>query len=195
MHHLTAPWYADKTECEGRGVYLFMAVGACINATALSVGGMGGRDFAFASTVIGSKRFIYMIDLQCGRLNYTRSGSALGSIGLAWGGNNSFGRALLLFLYIVQVCYSNPKQAKDKQMKNLTTPQAILCGFALVALAIASIPYSSNIVTPAHAYVDRVSKAAICSQDGARCVDVLPFAKRGVDFQNYFLTNTRSIDN
>ena len=34
-------------------------------------------------------------------------------------------------------------------MKNLTTPQAILFGFGLVALAIASIPYSSHVVTPA----------------------------------------------
>ena len=149
-----------------------MAVGACINATALSVGGMGGRDFAFASTVIGSKRFIYMIDLQCGRLNYTRSGSALGSIGLAWGGNNSFGRALLLFLYIVQVCYSNSKQAKDKQIKNLTTPQAILCGFALIALAIASIPYSSNIVSSAQANNNTIHKIAICDVEGSNCADI-----------------------
>ena len=59
-------------------------------------------------------------------------------------------------------------------MKNLTTPQAILCGFALVALAIASIPYSSNIVSPAQAYTDRVSKVAICDKDGARCADVGP---------------------
>ena len=58
-------------------------------------------------------------------------------------------------------------------MKNLTTPQAILGGFVLVALAIASIPYSSNIVSPAQAYTDRVSKVAICSQDGARCATVL----------------------
>ena len=65
------------------------------------------------------------------------------------------------------------QQAKDKQMKNLTTPQAVLCGFALIALAIASIPYSSNIVSPAQAYTDRVSKVAICSQDGARCATVL----------------------
>ena len=36
-----------------------------------------------------------MIDLQCGRLNYKCGGSALGSIELVWGGNNSFGRALL----------------------------------------------------------------------------------------------------
>ena len=46
-------------------------------------------------------------------------------------------------------------------MKNLTTPQAILCSFALVALAIASIPYSSNIVTPAHA-AGGIQKVAIC---------------------------------
>ena len=36
-----------------------------------------------------------MIDLQCGRLSYSRGGSALGSIELVWGGNNSIGRALL----------------------------------------------------------------------------------------------------
>ena len=62
------------------------AVGAYTNATAFSVGGIGGRDFAFASAFIGLKRFLYMIDLQCGRLNYSRGGSALGSIGLVWGG-------------------------------------------------------------------------------------------------------------
>ena len=56
-------------------------------------------------------------------------------------------------------------------MKNLTTPQAVLGGLALIALAIASIPYSSNIVTPAEACGDRVSKVAICSQDGARFAD------------------------
>jgi hypothetical protein len=59
-------------------------------------------------------------------------------------------------------------------MKNLTTPQAILCGLALIALAVASIPYSSNIVSPAQAYTDRVSKVAICDKDGARCADVRP---------------------
>ena len=56
-------------------------------------------------------------------------------------------------------------------MKNLTTPQAILCGFALIALAIATIPYSSNIVTPAHA-AGGVQKVAICSLDGKRCARV-----------------------
>ena len=56
-------------------------------------------------------------------------------------------------------------------MKNLTTPQAILCGFALIALAIASIPYSSNIVTPAHA-AGGVQKVAICNTKGTRCAEV-----------------------
>ena len=54
-------------------------------------------------------------------------------------------------------------------MKNLTTQQAILGGFVLVALAIASIPYSSNIVTPAHANEDRVQKLTICNETGSRC--------------------------
>ena len=58
-------------------------------------------------------------------------------------------------------------------MKNLTTPQAILCGFALIALAIASIPYSSNIVPSAQAYADRVQKVAICDIDGSTCADVV----------------------
>ena len=37
-----APWYADKTRWQGRGAYLFMAVGACIKITAFSVGVWGG---------------------------------------------------------------------------------------------------------------------------------------------------------
>ena len=86
-----------------------------------------------------------------------------------------------------------PQQAKDKQMKNLTTPQAILCGFALVALAIASIPYSSNVVTPAHANTG-IQKVAICDpEDTHRCVDVMPFFKRGMDSKNYLMTNTRAV--
>ena len=56
-------------------------------------------------------------------------------------------------------------------MKNLTTPQAILCGFALIALAIASLPYSSNIVTLAHA-AGGVQKVAICNTKGTRCAEV-----------------------
>ena len=85
-----------------------------------------------------------------------------------------------------------PQQAKDKQMKNLTTPQAILCGFALIALAIASLPYSSNIVTLAHANTG-IQKVAICDpEDTHRCVDVMPFFKRGMDSKNYLMTNTRA---
>ena len=85
------------------------------------------------------------------------------------------------------------QQAKDKQMKNLTTPQAILCGCALVALAIASIPYSSNVVTPAHANTG-IQKVAICDpEDTHRCVDVMPFFKRGMDSKNYLMTNIRAV--
>ena len=58
-------------------------------------------------------------------------------------------------------------------MKNLTTPQAILCGFVLVALAIASIPYSSSIVSPAHAKAPDVQKVVICdAQDTGYCASV-----------------------
>ena len=70
-------------------------------------------------------------------------------------------------------------------MKNQTTRQAILCGFSLIAVAIASLPYWSSVVSPSLAYVDRVSEVAICSKDGAPSVDVMPFAKRGTDFYNY----------
>ena len=78
-------------------------------------------------------------------------------------------------------------------MKNLTTPQAILCGFALIALAIASLPYSSNVVTPAHANTG-IQKVAICDpEDTYRCVDVMPFFKRGMDSKNYLMTNTRAV--
>ena len=53
-------------------------------------------------------------------------------------------------------------------MKNLSTPQAILCGFGLVALAIASVPYSSQIVKPAYASTG-VHKIAICDEYGNKC--------------------------
>ena len=62
-------------------------------------------------------------------------------------------------------------------MKNLTTPQAILGGFVLVALAIASIPYSSNIVSPAHA-AGGVQKVAICDVINPKyCAEIV----RGID--------------
>ena len=62
-------------------------------------------------------------------------------------------------------------------MKNLTTPQAILCGLGLIALAIASVPYSSQIVKPAYAS-SGVNKIAICDQSGSRCATM---DKRGSD--------------
>ena len=58
-------------------------------------------------------------------------------------------------------------------MKNLTTPQAILFGFGLVALAIASIPYSSQVVTPALASSHGVHKIAICDETGTKSSNVL----------------------
>ena len=56
-------------------------------------------------------------------------------------------------------------------MKNLTTPQAVLGGLALIALAVASIPYSSSIVTPAHAYGEKIQRVAICDTKGIFCGD------------------------
>ncbi len=56
-------------------------------------------------------------------------------------------------------------------MKNLTTPQAILFGLGLIALAIASVPYSSNIIKPAFAS-STVSKIALCNESGLRCTDI-----------------------
>jgi hypothetical protein len=51
----------------------------------------------------------------------------------------------------------------------LTTPKAILIGMSLIAVAIASIPYSKSVVTEAHAKKDEVMKIAICDQWGHRC--------------------------
>lgn len=55
-------------------------------------------------------------------------------------------------------------------MKNLTTPKAILFGLGLIALAIASVPYSSKIVKPAYAI--NVKKIAICNTSGLNCARV-----------------------
>ena len=58
-------------------------------------------------------------------------------------------------------------------MKNLTSPQAILLGLGLIAFAIASIPYSSNLVTPAladdHVTVHTVQKVTLCNSTGSDC--------------------------
>ena len=50
----------------------------------------------------------------------------------------------------------------------LTTPKAILIGMSLIAVAIASIPYSKSVVTEAHA-ANRVTKVVICSEHGSSC--------------------------
>ena len=57
-------------------------------------------------------------------------------------------------------------------MKNLTTPQAILCGLGLIALAIASVPYSSKIVKPAYAS-NGVHKITICNPEGTACSPIV----------------------
>jgi hypothetical protein len=63
-------------------------------------------------------------------------------------------------------------------MRNLTSPQAILLG--LIAFAIASIPYSSNLVTPAQASV--VQKVEICDPiNSSYCARVNIFGEVRVD--------------
>ena len=52
----------------------------------------------------------------------------------------------------------------------LTTPKAILIGLSLIAVAIASIPYSKSVVGDAHAKKDEVIKITLCNQWGERCV-------------------------
>jgi hypothetical protein len=57
-------------------------------------------------------------------------------------------------------------------MRNLTTSQAVLGGLALIALAIDSIPYSIDIVTPAHA--SEIQKVALCdAKSPSNCARVL----------------------
>ena len=58
----------------------------------------------------------------------------------------------------------------------LTTPKAILIGMSLIAVAIASIPYSKSVVTEAHA-ANGFTKVQICGYDkggNARCARVHP---------------------
>ena len=55
-------------------------------------------------------------------------------------------------------------------MRNLTSPQAILLGLGLIAFAIASIPYSSNLVTPVLANSNEIHKVVICNNEtGFKC--------------------------
>ena len=50
----------------------------------------------------------------------------------------------------------------------LTTPKAILIGMSLIAVAIASIPYSKSVVTEAHP-VNGVQKITFCDSIGVSC--------------------------
>jgi hypothetical protein len=47
----------------------------------------------------------------------------------------------------------------------LTTPKAILIGMSLIAVAIASIPYSKSVVGDAHAQQDGLVQVQICGYD------------------------------
>ena len=57
----------------------------------------------------------------------------------------------------------------------LTTPYAVLAGFALVALAIASQPLTGSLIPEAWAQSDRPVKVSICSEYGSVCASVGPF--------------------
>ena len=52
----------------------------------------------------------------------------------------------------------------------MTTPKAILIGLTFIAIAVASIPYSNNIVTPALA--SGITRVAICDINGNLCAVV-----------------------
>tara|TARA_R110000803_G_scaffold101365_1_gene169264 strand:- start:87 stop:299 length:213 start_codon:yes stop_codon:yes gene_type:complete len=66
----------------------------------------------------------------------------------------------------------------------MTTPKAILIGLTFIAVAIASIPYSNNVVTPALASNHIVHKIAICEPDGRTC-GTFTKGRKG----NYFRTS------
>ena len=64
----------------------------------------------------------------------------------------------------------------------MTTPKAILLGLTFIAVAIASIPYSNNVVTPALAS-SHVQKVAICNTFGKACASVLGGGYNGGSLQ------------
>ena len=55
----------------------------------------------------------------------------------------------------------------------LTTPYAVLAGFALVALAIASQPLTGSLIPEAWAQSDRPVKVVLCNEYGFMCLDTL----------------------
>ncbi len=59
----------------------------------------------------------------------------------------------------------------------MTTPKAILLGLSFIAIAIASIPYSNNVITPAFANhspraSSEVQKIALCNPQGTYCAGI-----------------------
>jgi len=57
-------------------------------------------------------------------------------------------------------------------MTELTTPKAILIGLSLIAVAIASVPYTQEIVKQAQAATNDVQKIAICDRSGYPCAGI-----------------------
>jgi hypothetical protein len=57
-------------------------------------------------------------------------------------------------------------------MTELTTPKAIFLGLSLIAVAIASVPYSREIVRKAQAATNDVQKIAICDRSGYPCAGI-----------------------
>ena len=66
----------------------------------------------------------------------------------------------------------------------LTTPYAVLAGFALVALAIASQPLTGSLVPDAWAQSNRPVQVVICDQYGSSCADVSSFRGLEVEVRN-----------
>ena len=67
----------------------------------------------------------------------------------------------------------------------MTTPKAILIGLTFIAVAIASIPYSSNVVSPALASSHMVHKIAICNKSGSSCADIKSGSSNWLRVFNY----------
>jgi len=57
-------------------------------------------------------------------------------------------------------------------MTELTTPKAIFLGLSLIAVAIASVPYSQEIVRKVEAATNDVQKIAICDRSGYPCAGI-----------------------
>ena len=75
----------------------------------------------------------------------------------------------------------------------MTTPKAILIGLTFIAVAIASIPYSNNVVTPALAS-GHVQKVAICTPTGGYCADIFEIPNPD-GRKDYFMGVHTSVDN